>query len=549
MNDQEPFSYPREEGLTRSIMEGARDGRQAVAAPSLSKSNNCTEQGGEKRQETIWDKTLPEAERWEGFQKGVNRLTGQHERTAFALTYEVEQLGKEFGESFLGMLTLTFADNVLKVCESQRRFHSLLTHVIKVRYRRSIRVIERMASRRIHYHLVVVTNDDIKSGADLDAIAKGDYRSANKALRAEWAFWRKTAKKYGFGRTELLPVKSTIEGMARYVGKYIAKGVGTKVRSDKGARVVGYSGFGPGDRKCSPRFAWANANAREFRRKLAKLADFLGLKTMADLKAEFGPRWAYALYPTIMRIDEILARGPLKLPDRAVIPAKPLPKRSSLNEKIRAGEVGQKEFDKMQDDYDQTSLVWKSFGEKMQLDDWCVEFKKKTRRIAERSGLRSQFSDQRERSQYMGCPPLGLKAGGSEATYGDRENDVRACDGAGDVSTLANHTLKAKEQPVKIERKVMEINLSPSLVLTNERCESRYGIPVLVKRNDNSKAYGPADVLDFYQDTKLNLPPPCQAGHWVYRLAKSKLDKGELSEAEKGAVASFLGQWPEGPQL
>jgi hypothetical protein len=43
------------------------------------------------------------------------------------------------------------------------------------------------------------------------------------------------APKYGFGRTELLPIKKTAEGVAKYVGKYVAKHIGQRLPADKGA--------------------------------------------------------------------------------------------------------------------------------------------------------------------------------------------------------------------------------------------------------------------------------------------------------------------------
>jgi hypothetical protein len=151
-------------------------------------------------------------------------------------------LAKRFGLERLGFLTLTFADNVQVLQEANRRFHSLDTHVIRRRYERAIAVPERQKSGRVHFHLVVVAGADIRSGADFEAFKRKDYRSANPALRSEWAFWRGTAPRFRFGRTELLPVKSTPEGMARYVGKYISKHVRARTAGDKGARLVRYLG-------------------------------------------------------------------------------------------------------------------------------------------------------------------------------------------------------------------------------------------------------------------------------------------------------------------
>ena len=84
----------------------------------------------------------------------------------------------------------------------------------------------------------------------------------------------------------------------------------------------------------------------------------------------------------------------------------------------------------------------------------------------------------------------------------------------------------------------MKIQLTPSLVLTDERAESRYGIPVLINRADDTTAYGPADIIDVYNKVQ-------PAAHVVHRFAKLAGLKGE----EREAAANFLRQWPDGPQL
>jgi len=43
---------------------------------------------------------------------------------------------------------------------------------------------------------------------------------------------------YRFGRTELLPVKTNSKGLARYVGKYIAKHIDSRLPEDKGYRPI-----------------------------------------------------------------------------------------------------------------------------------------------------------------------------------------------------------------------------------------------------------------------------------------------------------------------
>lgn len=222
---------------------------------------------------------------------------------AYVLAHEILWLAMIYGVERLGFLTLTFADNVREWREAQRRFNSLLSHVLRKRYRCGVIVGERQKSGRVHFHLVVVLAEDIRSGADFAAFERREYRSANDALRAEWAFWRKTAPKYGFGRTELLPVKSNAEGIGRYVGKYVAKHVGQRVRGDKGARIVRFFGYGPGERKASCRMGWATRGGWLWRQKLGAFCQSRGVADVEQLTKLFGSRWAYHLADEIMTTE------------------------------------------------------------------------------------------------------------------------------------------------------------------------------------------------------------------------------------------------------
>lgn len=226
-----------------------------------------------------------------------NRFSTQHKKSTVALAWNVQNLAEKWGLEKLGFLTLTFRDKVLDPHEAQRRFNSLKTNVLAKRYPAVIRVWERTKAGRIHYHLLVVLDQDIRTGVDFKAIANGDYRSAGKVLRAEWAYWRKTAPNYGFGRTELLPVKSTAEGIARYVGKYISKHMSARDECDKGFRLVEYS---RGARMASTRFAWATEGGKYWRTKLALFSRLVGAMhgreegiPFGELKNYLCPSWAY----------------------------------------------------------------------------------------------------------------------------------------------------------------------------------------------------------------------------------------------------------------
>jgi hypothetical protein len=232
-----------------------------------------------------------------------NGLKGPHRKTAAALSWNVAHLCQKYGIERVAFLTLTFADHVRCPKEAQRRFNSLATHVLKIRYGDYIRVIERQKSGRLHYHLLVVLPDDIRTGFDFGAVSRQDYSSANNHLRREWAFWRKTAKLYRFGRTELMPIKSTADALGQYIGKYIGKHLDSRIEEDKGVRLVAYT---RGARMATSRHTAIGSHAdalwrgkvETFARQMTtalqlKNPHHPGITTMGDLSFNFGKRWSY----------------------------------------------------------------------------------------------------------------------------------------------------------------------------------------------------------------------------------------------------------------
>ena len=222
-------------------------------------------------------------------------LDKKYRKTSTALAENVQALSKKYGLKNLGFLTLTFADFVTDYKEASKRLNSLASNVLKYRYKAFIKVMERCKSGRIHYHLLVVLDGDIRTGFDFQGIARRDYSSANKLLRSEWSFWRSTAKKYKFGRTELLPIKSSSEAIGRYVGKYISKHMEVRTEQDKGARLVSYS---KGARVMNTKFSWYTEGAYLWRCKVRIFAHMVARRTGCDptfegLRAELGPKWAY----------------------------------------------------------------------------------------------------------------------------------------------------------------------------------------------------------------------------------------------------------------
>lgn len=238
-------------------------------------------------------------------------------KSEFKVKCEVMALFDKFGLDRIGFLTLTFADDVQDHKEATKRLNSLITGVLRERYAQCIRVSERQQKGRWHFHLVVVCQQDIRRGVDFEAIKNRQYKQgANEALRREWAFWRSTAKKYGFGRTELLPVKKTGEALAAYVAKYISKGFAYRQPQDKGMRL--YSVIG-GSRVCSSRFSFVSAKTTQWRRKVAMWAaswsgsfaavassggyQSVGLLTYDDLPLIFGKKWAWTYRDNILAMN------------------------------------------------------------------------------------------------------------------------------------------------------------------------------------------------------------------------------------------------------
>lgn len=234
-------------------------------------------------------------------------LSTHHKKAAAALSWNVTHLVQKYGVERIGFLTLTFSDHVLDPKEAQRRFKSLRTGVLSRRYLDHVRVLERQKSGRIHYHLLVVLPDDIRSGADFDSFASRDYKSANNHLRREWAFWRKTAPSYGFGRTELMPVRSNADAMGAYVGKYVSKHIGQREERDKGVRLVEYT---RGARMASTRFTYTNSGATLWRQKIQTFVHLTRVcrpgepvTGLASLRRIYGPRWSYHWRDFIMQLS------------------------------------------------------------------------------------------------------------------------------------------------------------------------------------------------------------------------------------------------------
>jgi hypothetical protein len=176
-----------------------------------------------------------------------------------------------------------------------------------------IKVIEPHKDGRPHSHCLVGVANDVKTGTDIDGLQsrrtcpktgrkiKGRYNpnAANSALRAIIEVLIEKAPKYGFGVFLAEPIRSTQEAVTRYVGKYISKGISTRLESWKGVRLVEY------DRRtkvASSSFAWNTERSRFWREKVKALAGSLGVNSFEELGKALGRRWAFKYQEIIERI-------------------------------------------------------------------------------------------------------------------------------------------------------------------------------------------------------------------------------------------------------
>jgi hypothetical protein len=274
------------------------DGRAFVGElaplPCLN-SNNCIEALGSEGQNPL------------------RILRGYDLKKTYAVKCNAEKFIAETGLDKVGFLTLTFPDRLTDHKEASRRWHSLRTNFFPIFGHWQL-VKERTVKGYLHFHLLVDLNADIRTGFDFDLyqqsielrkqrlpyrhIERLAFRTANVQLRNLWATLRQVLPLYGFGRHELLPIRTTAEAAAKYVGKYVSKHLHARLDEDKGARTCSRS---QGQTGVSCRFAWHSPGGMEWRSKLASFAVRNGCLDLDDMKKRFGSRWAYYLCEAIIQ--------------------------------------------------------------------------------------------------------------------------------------------------------------------------------------------------------------------------------------------------------
>lgn len=230
--------------------------------------------------------------------------------TLFANVSRLIHLAPSVGH--VGFFTLTTKDIADKE-EFSRRWNSMRSNYWNdsPHFGHWLGCFEQQKRGAWHLHLLVTLPYDIRQGVNFAEFKQRRYKSASPYLRSVWRDLRGSCLRYGFGRHELLPVRSDAETMAQYVGKYISKHIGQREEAAKGKRLITSS---QGWLKNSVHFAWNTDRAKEWRRKVSLFASLLGLQDMAGLYCKLGPNWAYRYMDMIFEVDALLAKAKNTVP-------------------------------------------------------------------------------------------------------------------------------------------------------------------------------------------------------------------------------------------
>jgi len=241
-------------------------------------------------------------------------LSPYNRKQAFALVQNCQNFVKRVGLNNIGFLTLTFKENVTEHKEATRRLKSLRKHFLTPNFGEWMRVSERQKRGAWHFHILIDCGKDIRTGINFDQIygknGRPQYSSAQPFLRSLWSSLRSACKKYGFGRSELLPIQSNKEGISKYIGKYLSKHNVLRDEKDKGVRLVGYSSK---SHRTNTKFQWHSDGSKEWRRKVARFADILCIGDISEFSMHFGSKWCHRLAPFIVSVDSLPVAGIIRI--------------------------------------------------------------------------------------------------------------------------------------------------------------------------------------------------------------------------------------------
>jgi hypothetical protein len=286
-----------------AVAERGEAAPAAAGLPSQS-SNNCIEEDADE------------------FEPASDQLSPYRRKSRHRLITAIEWMVKKHGIERVGVLTLTFgvpgsgcgsqATRELRELAKdldfvQKRWHSLNSNIIRHRYKDWIMILEPHKDGVWHIHVVVATQEDIRTGTDIETLTnyslpywmRRGKHLRNEALTKEWRELRQIACKYRFGRIELLPVKKTGEALARYLAAYLSKSF-KLVPAGKKSRLVRLSRSV--SKAVNMKFSPVTLGNLIYRTRLKITADILHMNDYGGFADFLGPRWHYYLGDLIAAI-------------------------------------------------------------------------------------------------------------------------------------------------------------------------------------------------------------------------------------------------------
>lgn len=249
--------------------------------------------------------------------KNKYKPNNRQAKTFKVLDMNAKHWMKIYGKEHIGILTLTFKENLTCMKEAQRRWNSFSRQFNKHgKFELLVKVAEPQKRGAVHYHCLVRTHGKIRGSINWDIYEKmGEAnttaekrklgrelgKSATNHLSDLWSWLRKTTKSTGFGRTELMPLKKP-DHIKNYIGKYLEKDMQEnalkKDGKNRNMRMITYGKNAP--KVANQQFSWVNGKSSIFRRKLKSFCEARGITSTEELSEIYGKSWSFHLYKEIM---------------------------------------------------------------------------------------------------------------------------------------------------------------------------------------------------------------------------------------------------------
>jgi hypothetical protein len=231
--------------------------------------------------------------------KADNCIRTSRRKQLFVARENMRLYIEKFGENNIGVLTITTPGECLSAVEFQRKWHSFRTNALRCLFPTGMWIRERQPrTGNWHLHAIVDLGRDIRTGFPFEDISHRRYANVDSALRKTWKDLRNTVEKYGFGRSELLPIKRTGPECAAYLTKYLGKALlSEKGIGEENCRLFGVWG---GVRFVHGQFDWvSNRILRRRKQWLAVTHDLTGMEGFQNL---YGRRWWFVIGEPLMKV-------------------------------------------------------------------------------------------------------------------------------------------------------------------------------------------------------------------------------------------------------